>query len=409
MSSSYLTPSLHPSYTPTTDVTLQADPANVHSAYARYGECCLHLAAACTTLGAAHTQAHARAHSSEANIYQQQALAYMNKGRQALEVAYTALPSHWSTALHLACALIEADQREQAEAVFTTVINSQLSPPDIANQYTHDKGHNNHKGGLMTLLSDDGEGAFDGYDSDRLCPVEPLCYAVLASFYTLLNLPLQARKALRLADRSYLEGDYQPPARLHGAPRRTVVFVLAQASEWLLSVGCVSLGQACVGLMNQAERAVTDKATARGVRCDTVAFVRYALLKANSIGCLTGPPLVALTVDPWNEGESDGEEEGEGSGGGAVGGGVGSVGVGGLVYDPQTAVQKAQDCVLAAEEPVHVILGRLQEARALAWAGAPSGLGGVVEAYVRALQGALSEEQRRQGLTGGSWCVVTVF
>ena len=31
--------------------------------------------------------------------------------------------------------------------------------------------------------------------------VDPVCYAVLAAYYSLLNLPLKCRKALRLADR----------------------------------------------------------------------------------------------------------------------------------------------------------------------------------------------------------------
>ena len=42
---------------------------------------------------------------------------------------------------------------------------------------------------------------FDGYDSDEMITVDPVCYAVLAAYYSLLNLPLKCRKALRLADR----------------------------------------------------------------------------------------------------------------------------------------------------------------------------------------------------------------
>ena len=39
------------------------------------------------------------------------------------------------------------------------------------------------------------EGVFDGYDSDKLCPcASPVSYAVLASFYSLLQRPLPARK-----------------------------------------------------------------------------------------------------------------------------------------------------------------------------------------------------------------------
>ena len=42
---------------------------------------------------------------------------------------------------------------------------------------------------------------FDGYDSDRLIPVNPICYACLAAYYSLLRLPLKCRKALRLTYR----------------------------------------------------------------------------------------------------------------------------------------------------------------------------------------------------------------
>ena len=63
--------------------------------------------------------------------------------------------------------------------------------------------------------------------------------------------PLQARKALRLADRSYLEGDYTPSADRHGTPRRTVVLVLASAVHVLLDHGCASLGTACADLATQ--------------------------------------------------------------------------------------------------------------------------------------------------------------
>ena len=53
-------------------------------------------------------------------------------------------------------------------------------------------GGNNNKGGLVGLLE---EGVFDGYDSDKLCPcASPVSYAILASFYSLLQRPLPARK-----------------------------------------------------------------------------------------------------------------------------------------------------------------------------------------------------------------------
>jgi hypothetical protein len=88
-----------------------------------------------------------------------------------------------------ACALVEADQREEAEGVLTAVINTQLTGTAAAvagGGAGGGYGGNNGKGGLPGLLPD---GAFDGYDSDKLVPVAPVCYAVAAAFFTLLQVP----------------------------------------------------------------------------------------------------------------------------------------------------------------------------------------------------------------------------
>jgi hypothetical protein len=87
-----------------------------------------------------------------------------------------------------ACALVEADQREEAEVVLTAVINTQLTGTAAAGVGAGGGyGGNNGKGGLPGLLPD---GAFDGYDSDKLVPVAPVCYAVAAAFFTLLQVPI---------------------------------------------------------------------------------------------------------------------------------------------------------------------------------------------------------------------------
>ena len=57
---------------------------------------------------------------------------------------------------------------------------------------------------------------------------------------------------------------------------------------------------------------MTDKAVARGLRNDTVPFIRHALLRATARARLAGAPLVALSVDPWNEPDSDAEEDAAG-------------------------------------------------------------------------------------------------
>ena len=86
-----------------------------------------------------------------------------------------------------------------------------------------------------------------------------------------------------MADRSYEEGGHIPPAHTHGSPRRTVVYILAQACGYLFEHGCVSLGHECRNLLNKAEQAVTDKCVSRGLRCDTVPFIRHAWMKVSRV------------------------------------------------------------------------------------------------------------------------------
>ena len=58
--------------------------------------------------------------------------------------------------------------------------------------------------------------------------------------------------------------------------------VLLQACGYLFDHGCVSLGHACRDLLNKAEQAVTDKCVSRGLRCDTVPFIRHAWMKVKA-------------------------------------------------------------------------------------------------------------------------------
>ena len=123
---------------------------------------------------------------------------FLDKGRQALEVAFQAQPDVWQTSLLLGCILVERDQREKAETALVAAINAQLvvsSPKDPKGGLSG--AGNNVKGGLTGLLE---EGVFDGYDSDKLCPhASPVSYAILASFFSLLRRPLPARKVHTLA------------------------------------------------------------------------------------------------------------------------------------------------------------------------------------------------------------------
>lgn len=149
----------------------------VHGAYAAYGEFLLHQSA--SVLASASTVG---AELQEMLLDKAQTL--LGKARSALNSAYQIKPSAWQVALLFAGILVELDQSEQAEVVLQDVLRTQLA--------------GNYKGKEFALQS---FSEFDGYDSDALCPVDPMCYSVLAALFHLQGHALKARKALLLANR----------------------------------------------------------------------------------------------------------------------------------------------------------------------------------------------------------------
>ena len=65
-------------------------------------------------------------------------------------------------------------------------------------------------------------------------------------------------------------------------PLLSFFLLFPQACGYLFDHGCVSLGHACRDLLNKAEQAVTDKCVSRGLRCDTVPFIRHAWMKVKA-------------------------------------------------------------------------------------------------------------------------------
>lgn len=219
----------------------------VHDVYARFGEFLLTQLAAERSLDGG---------SNTTNVL-------LNRAREALALAFNVYQMNWEVGLLYACVLIELDQQEQSEVVLNRVIEVQLT--GSGDEYT-----------MQTFV------AFDGYDTDKLCPINPKCYAVLAALFSMQDLPLKSRKALSLANRSFAEGGYSPPVSTHGSPRRTLVLCLSETSLYLFQFAMTKLAQECVKLAIESEAAVTAKATARGKPATTVPYIKHFLLRATS-------------------------------------------------------------------------------------------------------------------------------
>lgn len=158
-----------PSMGPNTDI--------VHAAHAAYGEFLLQQSA--SVLASVGTAA-----AEVQGMLLDKAQSLLGKARSALSSAYAVNPFAWRVGLLYAGILVELDQQEQAEVVLREVLGTQLA--------------DSTKGKVYDLRSFQ---EFDGYDSDALCPVDPMCYSVLAAMFNLQGDALKARKALLLANR----------------------------------------------------------------------------------------------------------------------------------------------------------------------------------------------------------------
>jgi len=192
----------------------------------------------------------------------------LSRAREALAVAVSASPDVWATRQLLACALHESGQVEEAANAFQSVIDQQL---------------NSGVGSGLSSFSD-----FSGYDSDKLCPVTPLTYGVLAVHFSCTGHALRARKALRLAVRSYETCGAQPPISQHGLPRRTYVLILSQASLYFSNNGFLSLTAEATKMATQCESSADTVAKAKDLPCATAPFIRHLLKRAEAKAALFG-------------------------------------------------------------------------------------------------------------------------
>lgn len=259
-------------------VKLQTNHQILHDAYVAYAQFLLRYASQFVYLSGVRNE-------STVEGYQM----LLKKARESLSIATQHVTNNWETALLYASVLLELDQRELAGEVLHHVIEIQRGADAIT--------------GLDVAFHE-----FSGYESDNLIPVHPRAYAVLAAYFSMLERPLETRKALLLASRSvrrptkrmygvlinvfinvfcvcrsYAEGDYgETPVTAHGTPRRTIVLIMAETAQYLVKYGQFQLAHACVRLAKDCERAGTEKAQARNKPAVTPPYIKYMLKRAEA-------------------------------------------------------------------------------------------------------------------------------
>eukprot|EP01039_Chlorochromonas_danica_P005335 gene5335-5870_t len=193
----------------------------------------------------------------------------VGRAREALTVAAQQQPENWTTALLYAILLIESDQAEQGEVVLHQILSQQL-----------------HEHGKADYTIRSFEEDFSGYESDQLHPVHPRIYAILASLFYLQEKPLMVRKALQLANRCYEEWIQEQEEAGNatkvnlGSPRRSLVLLLSETTLYLVEHAQYRVGQACLALALESEKAVVEKARLKQKPATSPAHIRYLLKRA---------------------------------------------------------------------------------------------------------------------------------
>lgn len=184
------------------------------------------------------------------------------RARQILDKAIQMNENDWRSLMQSGCLLLEDGQVQRGGELVRASIQVQLN---------------------KEILKLD---EFQGYESDKLTPVNPMCYVMLSIYFNMAKLPLQSRKAIRLATKSFKEGNYEPLEIYHGKPRRTAVLTLAQSAQYLFERGLSRIGNICLQFAFDCEEAVTQKAIERNIPSDTVPTIRHLLKRAKSMSLL---------------------------------------------------------------------------------------------------------------------------
>mmetsp|Transcript_41022 Transcript_41022/g.41900 ORF Transcript_41022/g.41900 Transcript_41022/m.41900 type:complete len:1165 (-) Transcript_41022:236-3730(-) len=277
------------------------------------------------------------------------ALYFVSRAQEALELAVAAKKEEFSVRVLLSCLLVEkatATGMDRAEIHLETAALSEI-------RNARYKGYGVSKTILQSLSLQE----YDDYDSDDLSPINPLvCVAISLLFYQQRR-PTDARKALRMAVRAYVDGDglFQPPVSTHGKPRRSAVLILTQMSIYLSEMGFRRLSMHCLALARDNEAAATEKATERGLPATTPAFIRYLLRRAESE--------MSIAKGDFN-----------------------------------VALELARESILLAESRTDIVAGWLSVAKCISLVGGDTSA--QLDALVHAIQS--SNEQKDDGLKGVS-------
>jgi hypothetical protein len=189
----------------------------------------------------------------------------LDRAKEVLELAHTALPSENQSKVLLGAICIEIGDLNHAGLLLGQALQSEL--PSISLE-----------AGIDSL---------EGYESDRIVPVPYLIYVLLALLRMRQNAAISARRLLRLAVRSMedeiLRGDLSIPL---GRPKRGAVVCLARAAIHFFERGMPLIAQSCSTLATESNVATSKKATAKNMPADSPPAVRHLLKYAECLAHL---------------------------------------------------------------------------------------------------------------------------
>ena len=181
------------------------------------------------------------------------------RSKEVLELAFEIDPSNHDTSIILIAVCIELDETNRAEILINEVIRSELASLQIS------------------TLDD-----LDGYDTDKLYPISFTSYIMLSLLRKSQNNLISARRALRLAVKSF-EITENTDNLFNSKPKRTAVLCLSQTSLFLFESGLPKTAEICLTMAFDSEKATTEKAIHKGFPADSPAVIRHILKKAQSL------------------------------------------------------------------------------------------------------------------------------
>lgn len=181
----------------------------------------------------------------------------LNRARESIAYAFSLNSLDWELGMLYVGILIECNQIEQSEEVMHQIIYNCLDSRKIEYNLTD-----------FSNLS--------GYNSDELCPIPPIIYALLAGIMFLKGKFLECRKSLILANRCYIEGEYLPLVSEHGTPKRTVVLILSESSTFFYSYSLKIIGDTLLNLAKDSNKSCIEKCIRRNIgEIELPSYIKY--------------------------------------------------------------------------------------------------------------------------------------